>query len=509
VKNESWYFQTGVAFNTIGSAFSARVLRYASAFDVRGSCVFPENPNLIVAVMNSRRVASVLESLNPGVNFQVGDVNRLPLYPVQDAETITARVAVAFSEHEAAREASVEFACPSPSDWSNARNWAQSAIDRPEGTPLPEYDPQYDPPAPVDFVSFSIGVALGRFSANGEGILDKAPRTALPAGILYVSAASEHDSLQYSACAPLHAAWAEHSKAVGEGDDLRTWLRTGFFKHHKAVYENRSIYFPLSSAKKSFVAWISIHRWDASTLTKLLADHLVPERRRLEGELDDLRKAKAKGEKGRAGAERRFAEVQKLHGELVELIDLVTECAERGPPSTTPDETKREQDARYEMDLDDGVMVNSAALWPLLEPQWKDPRKWWKELAEAKGRKDYDWAHLARRYFPKRVEAECANDPSLAVAHGCFWRLHPEKAYAWELRLQDEIRPDFNIDEPGADAARKAFLKSRAEKANAIREKEQERRERKARKAGEGENLSLALEEDGGPAEPEADEAEG
>ncbi len=299
------------------------------------------------------------------------------------------------------------------------------------------------------------------------------------------------------------AAWSEYVQALGEGDDLRTYLRTSFFKHHKSVYENRPIYFPLSSSKKSFVAWVSIHRWTSSTLTTLLADHLVPERRRLEGELDDLRKARAKPEKGsKAAAERRFAEVQRLLAELTEFIDNVTQCAERGPPPTSPNETKRGQDARYEMDLDDGVMVNSAALWPLLEPQWKDPKKWWKELAEAKGRKDYDWAHLARRYFPERVEAKCKEDPSLAVAHGCFWRLHPAKAYAWELRLQDEIRPDFTIDEPDSDQHRTRFLESQPDEARAIRQKETERRERKARKAGEEQNLELAL--DGGE-EGEAD----
>jgi hypothetical protein len=32
------------------------------------------------------------------------------------------------------------------------------------------------------------------------------------------------------------------------------------------------------------------------------------------------------------------------------------------------------------MDLDDRVMINGAALWPLLKPQWKDPEKWWKQL---------------------------------------------------------------------------------------------------------------------------------
>jgi hypothetical protein len=84
-----------------------------------------------------------------------------------------------------------------------------------------------------------------------------------------------------------------HGAAVGPDDDLRTYLRKSFFDYHKKLYENRPIYFPLSSAKKSFVAWVSIHRWQDDTLNVLLADHLVPTKRRLEGELDDLRKPPA------------------------------------------------------------------------------------------------------------------------------------------------------------------------------------------------------------------------
>ena len=64
------------------------------------------------------------------------------------------------------------------------------------------------------------------------------------------------------------------------------------------------------------------------------------------------------------------------------------------------------------------------------------------------GRKDYDWSHLAMRYWPGRVDGKCRQDPSLGVAHGCFWRYHPERAWTWELRLQDEIGPDFRIEEP-------------------------------------------------------------
>lgn len=507
IRNEPFYFRPGVAFSMIGVSFSARAHRWKCVIDSKGSSVYPAIVGATLCSMNTSKARRVLEALNPTISFQVGDVNRLPVFAVENADVIFDRLSITFAQHESARENSSEFKRPGPSQWRPAQAWAQRAVDRGSSEPLLPYEPEYDAPRSVDFVSFSIGVALGRFAANGEGTLTAAPAAALPGGILYVSTASEQDSLAHSASAPVHAAWATHGSAVGEGDEVREYLRTGFFKHHKAVYENRPIYFPLSSARRSFVAWVSIHRWTSNTLTTLLADHLMPERRRLEGELEDLRKARAAPGKGsKANAERRFAEAQRFLAELAEFIDLVTQCAERGPPPTSPDEPKREQDARYDMDLDDGVMVNSAALWPLLEPQWKDPKKWWKELATAKGRKDYDWAHLARRYFPKRVEDKCKADPSLAVAHGCFWRLHPANAYAWELRLQDEIRPDFTIDEDGSDAARAAFLEDRPAEAEEIRGKEQERRERKLRKAAADDELTLPLGE--GEAEVAPEEAE-
>jgi hypothetical protein len=363
-----------------------------------------------------------------------------------------------------------------------AQAWAQLAVDRPPGAPLPPYTPAYTPPEPVAHVSHAFGLALGRIPLTGAS-----SSPTLPAGILYLSAASpERDSLADPACTPLHAAWATHGPAVDPKLDLRAYLRTRFFDHHRKLYENRPIYFPLSSQKRSFVAWISIHRWTATTLSTLLADHLLPERLALDGQIEDLRKARASTDgKQRAAADKRFGDIQKLHEELTAFVDLVTACAEKGPPppGATPE---READARYIPDLDDGVMVNSAALWPLLDPQWKDPKKWWKELVGAGGQKDYDWSHLAARYFPKRVDDKCKKDPSLAVAHGCFWRDHPARAYAWELRLQDEIAPEFRIDEPGSDEARALFLRDRNAEARTIEEAERKRRKRKAEKAGKG-----------------------
>ena len=42
------------------------------------------------------------------MTYQVGDVKRLPLFPIESADEIFAKLDEAFTEHEAARETSVE-----------------------------------------------------------------------------------------------------------------------------------------------------------------------------------------------------------------------------------------------------------------------------------------------------------------------------------------------------------------------------------------------------------------
>ena len=284
---------------------------------------------------------------------------------------------------------------------------------------------------------------------------------------------------------------------------MRDYLREKFFTDdHLKRYEKRPIYFPLTSSKKSFVAWVSIHRWKDDTLQTLLADYLQPELSRLAGELADLMEARSSGDRtSQTRAHSRYEQVSALHQELYDFNKLVGEIAERGAPPVVGKGAKcppREADARFKMNLDDGVMINSAALWPLLPPQWKEPAKWWTELC-SEGAKNYDWSHLAARYFPTRVDAKCQQDPSLAVAHGVFWKYHPAKAYQWELRLQspDELGPDFILEEEGHEGYRADFLAAHPDKAVELREAEQKRRDRKAQKAGEPESESDQLELEG------------
>ena len=509
-QSTEFYFRPGIALPKIGSNFRARAIKYRSVIDCASPCVFPEDIPSVLCLLNSEESRKFVEGVNPTINLQPGDIDRLPMFDIASANEIFARLAHAHEVHESHRETAIEFVRPGPSSWCYAQDWAQSAVDRPEGDPLPVFEEFFDIEPSTDYLSFALGVALGRFGANGEGLIDRVTddlSTTLPAGICFLNGSlersSNRDSLGHDSVNFLHAQWTAYGPDVDSRADLRTWLRLNFFNDiHKGLYENRPIYFPLSSRRKTFLAYVSIHRWTDNTLRTLLAEHLHPALAVLEGEIVDLHESRHSADKKIArDADRRYDQVSMWRQELDEFIDRVEQCAEKGPPPPDSKTPEREVDARYAPNLDDGVMINSAALWPLLEPQWKDPKKWWKELASGKGKKDYDWAHLAARYFPSRVDKKCQEDPSLGIAHGCFWKYHPENAYKWELRLQDEIASDFTIDEEGSDEARSAFEKEHPEKVEELVEAERKRRERNRKKrekesASAGPLFDLSYEKD-------------
>jgi hypothetical protein len=390
VQSQDCYFEPGIAFSMVGSKFTARAHRYRSVFANKGSSVFPAVARFAqtLCLLNAQRSKYVLESLNPGIGFEVGDVSRLPIEEVASADQIVRALEEQFTSEEGARETSFEFRRPAGSAWAEAQRWAQSAVDQASRTDVPTFQSLTVEASPIDEASFAVGVAAGRFGAGGQGVLEGPGHGSLPSGILFISPGGR-DVFDGGSFPGLQNA------RFFEGAPLGEWLQSKFWAHHLERYESRPIYFPLSSSKRSFVAYVSIHSWTPSTLTKLLTDHLIPERKTLEGSLADLRAARAAADKKSRGEnDRLFAQQSKWLAELEDFIAKVTQCAEKGPPSE-PGTPPREVDAPYVMDLDDGVMVNAAALWPLLEPMWKDPKKWWKELATAKGRKDYDWSHLA------------------------------------------------------------------------------------------------------------------
>jgi|GEM_PF-6439316 len=78
-----------------------------------------------------------------------------------------------------------------------------------------------------------------------------------PHGILFLSAAPHvPDSSAHPAFERIEAAWSSHGARI-TGDtktSLGEWLREDFFAYHKSLYENRPIYFPLSSETQKLKA---------------------------------------------------------------------------------------------------------------------------------------------------------------------------------------------------------------------------------------------------------------
>lgn len=91
-QNEPFYLKKGVTYSAAGSkGASFRIHNENSLFDVGGSCVFPtkdfKNIEYLIALLNSKLSFYILECLNPTVNTQVGDMQRIPfVQPLKDLE---------------------------------------------------------------------------------------------------------------------------------------------------------------------------------------------------------------------------------------------------------------------------------------------------------------------------------------------------------------------------------------------------------------------------------------
>ncbi len=348
-------------------------------------------------------------------------------------------------------------------------------------------------------LSWAMGVLLGRFDAHTGGLTDladqrreeqhltpdpKAPQ-AHPHGLIYLSTLDDREGLNREELPNMGKTclntlkeilqykwdteetkelWNEIENALvldcrtdwtpaqRAKKDLNTWMRTKAFAMHSSIYQKRPIYFPLISAKKNFFFWVNIHQWTDGTLNNILANYLNPDKALLQGRIKRLREERPGIKETRQlnAMEREIADLDKLLGELTTFTDKVSQLATQGPAPEI-----QEVEAPYVMDLDDGVMVNSSALWELVFPVWKDPKKWWTSLSRPKGKKDFDWSHLAMRYWPERVMEKVEKDPSLAVAHSdygqhkgrdLFKELHPEAAQKWEAQ-QNRIKQEENQQE--------------------------------------------------------------
>lgn len=97
VKNESFYFRKGLCFSFVNSrGIAVRKLPPGCIFDVSASAIFcrgkddDENQeDYLIGYLNSSIIMGLLRSLNPTINYQVGDLRRLPVVDGDRTQRLT------------------------------------------------------------------------------------------------------------------------------------------------------------------------------------------------------------------------------------------------------------------------------------------------------------------------------------------------------------------------------------------------------------------------------------
>ncbi len=190
---------------------------------------------------------------------------------------------------------------------------------------------------------------------------------------------------------------------IGANGDIRRFLERDFFtKYHLRWYRKRPVYWPLQSAKRSYGFVLFHEQVDRMTLYTLQRDYLDHKLNGLRLGIGDLQgQLAAMSSSARKQAERKLDKASQLLDELTEFAATMERVVRAG---YQPEENW----------IDDGVILRLAPLWELI-PLWKsEPRSHWEWLEQG----DFDWSHIAMRYWPARVREKCKTDKSYAIAHG-------------------------------------------------------------------------------------------
>jgi len=86
-QNVDFYMENAVTWSFIGSSqFGVRFSDVGAVFDVAGSSIFPTQSDIkwVTGLLNSKLSTHILAHLNPTINFQVGDIQNIPIPKVSD-----------------------------------------------------------------------------------------------------------------------------------------------------------------------------------------------------------------------------------------------------------------------------------------------------------------------------------------------------------------------------------------------------------------------------------------
>jgi hypothetical protein len=481
------YFKIGITWSKVASGpFSVRLNPGGFIFDVGGCCAFPENISVeeLLGILNSACLTGLLKFLSPTVNNEVGQIASLPLSPSGNSDlSVLVHEAVSLARCESrADERTYDFTAPA--QWLSGREisylrrqrlaeienaisdqvyrlYDVSAEDRSaieaelaepsrfgdsegdgtesEGSGDQESDDKLSLTSQrlaAQWVSYAVGIALGRFIPGKEGSIgigDLLPEVAAKVqhlvektGLMVLEDGHPSDlaSRVIEILGTIHgdaeAVTIIRTVAPVQGSArqaMEDYLVWSFFKEHVKRYQKRPVYWLLQSPGRHYSAYLFHEHATDQTLALLQGKRYLGGRiHRFEGELSEAKKLE-----GATGGGAKSASKKKSRDLAEELEDLKAFDRHITNVNNFPvlDATGIQNTVGWQPEFDDGVLLNAAPLHELA-PSWKkadnglDLKKAWKELEKG----EYDWAKTAMRYWPQRVLASCRDNKSFAIAHG-------------------------------------------------------------------------------------------
>lgn len=408
VRNPSFYFKPAVTWSNIGSGGARfRLIPPGFVFDVAGMSAFTESETArlnLLGYLNSTMLRRALDVLAPTLNYQVGDVARLPYLEGgddhervaelvrltraawADSETahefqtqslihrcqtsVKAGVSAQISEKERHREQVASLEQASDEYWTTRIAEVSGVAHEVEMFSAPPVrSHESESRSIADLVSYFVGCMFGRYSLDEHGLIlaDQgatiqdyiakipAPRFMPDTNnvIPIVDGDWFEDDIVSRFREFLRVAFGvqhfeENLRFVTESlgvKDLRDYFVKSFYNDHVKRYKKRPIYWLFSSPKGSFNALIYMHRYTSSTVSTVLNDYLREFKAKLESSLEHQERLAAGGGTARQQAAAQ-KEADKLRKVLLELDEY-------------------EHDVLYplasqqiEIDLDDGVKAN-------------------------------------------------------------------------------------------------------------------------------------------------------
>ncbi|HFI6209353.1 TPA: BREX-1 system adenine-specific DNA-methyltransferase PglX [Escherichia coli] len=438
LRNESFFFQEGLTWGDVSSGdFSMRYHDEKGLFEGRGPMAFADEYEYILGFMNSNIAKAFLKLFCPTLTYNVGDVVKVPLshIPSHIKEKIiinTKRIIELTKDDYNSYETSWKFKKSHLISGKSIREntslsiqkymaITNSVLDREESNNslfITAWGLSSEITHKVDyknislncndhylygyesfakrnsdiisnFLSYTIGCQMGRYSLDREGLVyahegNKGFADLVAEGTYKTFPADSdgilplmddewfEDDVTSRVKEFVRTVWGEEhlqenlefiaeslclyaikpKKGESALETIRRYLSTQFWKDHLKMYKKRPIYWLFSSGKeKAFECLVYLHRYNDATLSRMRTEYVVPLLARYQANIDRLNDQLDEASGG---------EATRLKRERDSLIKKFSELR------SYDDRLRHYADMRISIDLDDGVKVNYGKFGDLL-----------------------------------------------------------------------------------------------------------------------------------------------